>query len=209
MSLADIDGVAHRPDGTPAGVVLLTHGAGGNRDAPLLQRVCATWADHGWLAIRYNLPFRRRRPSGPPSGSATGDQDGVRGALAWARTQADGPLIAGGHSYGGRMTSMVATDAGTPLDVLSLFSYPLHPPGKPERSRTGHLEAIRVATVFVHGGKDPFGSLDELHAAAALIPARTELVEIADARHDLASKTLDVAELAVAAARRLAARPGD
>src|SRR5690625_5714832 len=68
VSLADIDAVAHRPAGEPAGVVALTHGAGGDRDAPLLTRVCTAWAACGWLAIRYNLPFRRRRPSGPPSG---------------------------------------------------------------------------------------------------------------------------------------------
>ena len=207
MSLADIDAVAHRPAGEPAGVVALTHGAGGDRDAPLLTRVCAAWAACGWLAIRYNLPFRRRRPSGPPSGSAAVDRDGIRAALTWARTQTDGPLIAGGHSYGGRMTSMVAAEGGAPLDVLSLLSYPLHPPGRPQRARTAHLGAITVPTVFVHGGRDPFGGLDELRAAAALIAARTELVEIADARHDLASRTLDVAALAVSAARRLAAGP--
>ena len=68
MSLEDIAGIAHEPDGTPTGVVLLTHGAGSNRDAPLIIRICDEWARHGWLAIRYNLPYRRRRPKGPPSG---------------------------------------------------------------------------------------------------------------------------------------------
>jgi len=204
MNLDPIAGVAHRPDGEPAGVVVLTHGAGGNRDSPLLQQVCDEWARRGWLAVRYNLPYRRRRPSGPPSGSAAADRAGLDEAITLCRGLAGGPLIAGGHSYGGRLTSMVAA-GGTPagLDVLTLFSYPVHPPGKPERARTEHLPDIRVPTVFTHGTSDPFGTPAEVDAAAALIGAATELVEIAGAGHDLRSKTLDVPALAVDAALRL------
>lgn len=202
MTLEDITGVAHRPDGTPAGVVALTHGAGGNRESPMLQALCEEWARRGWLAVRYNLPYRRRRPKGPPSGSATADMAGIVEAVTAVRALADGPVIAGGHSYGGRLTSMAVAD-GLQVDVLTLFSYPLHPPGKPERARTEHLPRIAVPTVFVHGTADPFGSIDELLAAAALVGAATEVVEITGARHDLASKTLDVAELAIDAAQRL------
>ena len=207
MSLDDIAGIAHEPDGTPTGVVLLTHGAGGNRDAPLIVRICDEWARHGWLAIRYNLPYRRRRPKGPPSNSAASDQQGIVEAIELAHTLTDGPVIAGGHSYGGRMTSMVAAQ-GADLAALTLFSYPLHPPGKPERARTEHLGQIKVPTVFTHGTADPFGSIDELTAAAQLIPAPTELIEITGARHDLGSKTLDVPALAVAAALVFVARSG-
>lgn len=77
MILDEIAGVAHEPGGTPSGVVLLAHGAGGNRDSPMLQRLCDEWARRGFLAIRYDLPFRRRRPKGPPSGSGAGDRDGI------------------------------------------------------------------------------------------------------------------------------------
>jgi uncharacterized protein len=87
--------------------------------------------------------------------------------------------------------------------VLTLFSYPLHPPGKPERLRTEHLPDITAPTVFTHGTSDPFGTLTELRDAAALVSAPTEIVEITGARHDLGSKTLDVPRLAVAAALRL------
>ena len=62
--LDEIAGIAHEPVGGPKGVVVLTHGAGGNRDALLLQKVCDEWAQRGWLAVRYNLPYRRRRPTG-------------------------------------------------------------------------------------------------------------------------------------------------
>ena len=209
MSLDDIAGVAHKPDGKPVGAVLLTHGAGGNRDSALIIRTCDEWARRGWLAIRYNLPYRRRRPKGPPSNSAASDQRGIVEAIELARTLTAGQVIAGGHSYGGRMTSMVAAEGieGHSPDVLTLFSYPLHPPGKPERSRTEHLSAITVPTVFTHGTSDPFGTIDELRPAAALICAPTEIVEITGARHDLTSKTLDVPVLAVAAALRVSEIP--
>lgn len=207
MTLEQIAGVAHEPGGTPAGVVVLTHGAGGSREAPLLRKICDEWARRGWLAVRYNLPYRRRRPKGPPSGSAKADQAGVVEAVAVARTLADGPVIAGGHSYGGRMTSMAVAERAADVDALTLFSYPLHPPGKPERARTEHLPLIAVPTVFTHGTSDPFGSIDELRRAAELIGARTEVVEITGARHDLGSRTLDVPALAVEAALRLLGGP--
>lgn len=207
MNLDQIAGIAHQPTGNPSGVVVLTHGAGGSRESTLLQRVCDEWARRGWLAVRYNLPYRRRRPTGPPSGSAATDRAGIVEAITVCRGLAGGPLIAGGHSYGGRQTSMVVASsvdgAPAPVDVVSLFSYPVHPPGKPERARTEHLPQITVPTVFTHGTSDPFGTPAEVRAAAALIPAPTEVVEITGARHDLNSKILDVPALAVDAAVRL------
>ena len=186
-ALDDIAGVAHEPDGAPAGAVVLTHGAGGSRESPLLVALCDEWARRGWLAIRYNLPYRRRRPKGPPSGSAATDQTGIAEALAAARTLCTGPLIAGGHSYGGRLTSMLVAQRPGIADELTLFSYPLHPPGKPERQRTEH-----------------FGSLDELRAAVALIGAPTAIVEVSGVGHDLGrgrrTKGLDVEARAVDAA---------
>jgi pimeloyl-ACP methyl ester carboxylesterase len=136
--LDDIAGVAHEPEGAPRGVVVLTHGAGGSRESPLLVALCDEWARRGWLAIRYNLPYRRRRPKGPPSGSSGTDQAGIAEALAAARGWCDGPVIAGGHSYGGRLTSMLVAEQPGIADELTLFSYPLHPPGRPDRLRTEH-----------------------------------------------------------------------
>lgn len=203
MNLEQIAGVAHQPEGSASGVVVLTHGAGGSRESQLLQQVCDEWARRGWLAVRYNLPYRRRRATGPPSGSAASDRAGIVEAITVCRGLAGGPLIAGGHSYGGRLTSMVIAAKEAQADVLTLFSYPVHPPGKPERPRTEHLPDIRVPTVFTHGTSDPFGTPVEVRDAAAMIAAPTAVVEIAGARHDLRSKSLDVAALAVDAALRL------
>lgn len=168
----------------------------------MLIKLCDEWARRGWLAVRYDLPYRRRRPKGPPSGSAKADQAGIVEAVEMLRAQAAGPIVVGGHSYGGRMTSMAVAE-GLTVDALTLFSYPLHPPGRPERARTEHLPNITVPTVFTQGTADPFGSPDELRAAIALVGAATEFVEITGARHDLGSKKLDVPALAVDAALKL------
>jgi len=202
VDLESIAGIAHQPDGDPIGTVVLTHGAGGSRESPLLKKICDEWSSRGWLAVRYNLPYRRRRPKGPPSGSAAGDRAGIVEAVTTVRGLVDGPVIAGGHSYGGRQTSMAVAD-GLAVDVLSLFSYPLHPPGKPDQLRTEHLPRICAPTVFTHGTADPFGTLAELRAAATLILAPIDIVEVTGARHDLGSKNLDVPRLAVDAALRL------
>lgn len=201
MTLDDIAGIAHEPDGTPTGVVVLTHGAGGSRESPMLVKLCDEWARRGWLAVRYNLPYRRRRPKGPPSNSAASDQQGIAEAVETVRELAKGPVVVGGHSYGGRMTSMTVAD-GLPVDALTLFSYPLHPPGKPERARVEHLPRIAVPTVFTHGTSDSFGTIDEIRAAAALLTTPTEIVVVEKAGHDLGKKA-DVPAKAVDAALRL------
>ena len=204
MNIGAIAGAAHEPTGTAQGVVVLTHGAGGSRESPLLIALCDEWARRGWLAVRYNLPYRRRRPKGPPSGSSAADQAGIVEAIEFARSLGVGSVIAGGHSYGGRLTSMVLAEQPGSADELTLFSYPLHPPGKPDRLRTDHFGAIRVPTVFTHGSSDPVRSLDQQRGAVTLIAAPTEIVEVSGARHDLGSKVLDVPALAVDAALRLA-----
>lgn len=204
-ALEQIAGIAHDPGGTPAGVVVLSHGAGGSRESPMLIGVCEQWAARGWLAIRYNLPYRRRRAKGPPPGSAASDRAGIAEAVEVARLLAAGPVVAGGHSYGGRLTSEVVA-GGEVIAALTLFSYPLHPPGQPLRLRTGHFASISVPTVFTHGTSDPFGAIAELERAAALIAAPTEIVAVTGAGHDLGSKVpskvTDVSAASVDAALR-------
>ena len=71
MEIETLAGIAHRPAGTPTGTVVLTHGAGGSRESPMLVKICDEWARRGWLAVRYNLPYRRRRPMFPTATSTT------------------------------------------------------------------------------------------------------------------------------------------
>ena len=82
-----------------------------------------------------------------------------------------GRVIAGGHSYGGRQTAMLAAERPDSADGLLLLSYPLHPPKRPQQMRTAYFPELRTPALFVHGARDPFGSLEELREAIAARPA--------------------------------------
>jgi len=166
--------------------LLLTHGAGSNRNAPLLVALAAAFSEQGVQVIRYDLPYRQERPHGPPRpGDAARDRQGLREQLLSLRAQNPDRLWLGGHSYGGRQASILAADEPSLADALLLLSYPLHPPNKPDQLRTAHLPKLQTPTLFVHGSRDPFGSLDELRGAIPLIPAPVKLLEIEGAGHDL------------------------
>ncbi|WP_124706556.1 alpha/beta hydrolase family protein [Gordonia insulae] len=185
----DDDGVVaevSRPPGDSIGVAVLAHGAGGDRHAVILRAVAGELCARGLVVARIDLPYRQRRPKGPPSPStAAADRDGIVAACAALRGESTGPLIVGGHSYGGRQASMAVAENPDLADGLLLTSYPLHPPGKPDRLRTEHLPSITVPTVIVHGSTDPFATTDELTAAVALIPAATRVVELEKVGHNL------------------------
>jgi predicted alpha/beta-hydrolase family hydrolase len=108
-------------------------------------------------------------------------------------------VLLGGQSYGGRQASLLAADEPGLAEALVLFSYPLHPPGKPERVRAEHFARIAAPCLFVHGTSDPFGSLPEVEAAIALISAPTRLIAVAGAGHDLKGGRFDLAAVAAAA----------
>lgn len=182
----------HDPDGGEAAVratLILAHGAGGDRHQAMLRLFGEELAERGVRTVRIDLPFRRRRPKGSPSPSGqTEDRAAFAAAAHLLEIDGSAPILWGGHSYGGRMASMAvadpAEDAGLP-DGLVLLSYPLHPPGRPEKARTAHLPDIAVPTVLVHGKRDPFASPEELAEAAELIAGPATIVEVA-AAHDLA-----------------------
>lgn len=184
-------GVLHRPVGTPIAAAVITHGAGSDHDALVLRLLAAELADRGLLVARIDLPYRQKRPKGPPSPSgAAADRAGIAAAAQVVRglgvdAGCTGPLIVGGHSYGGRQASTAVAEDPSVADALLLTSYPLHPPGKPERARTEHLPTISCPTVVVHGPSDPFATTDEITAALDLIPGATTLVEIPGTGHDL------------------------
>jgi hypothetical protein len=179
-------GTLHRPDNPCGDALILTHGAGSNSRVPLLALVARGFADAGCLALRYDLPFRRQRPKGPPiPAHAARDREGIALAAQAVGRLAPGRVFAGGHSYGGRQTAMLAAERPGLLAGLLLLSYPLHPPSQPGRMRTDFFPALRTPALFVHGTADPFGSLDELREAMASIPAPTALLAVEGAGHDL------------------------
>ncbi len=187
-----IRGYLHRPSAEPTAGIVLTHGAGGDGNSPLLVALCEVFAETGLAAVRCDLPYRQKRPKGPPSPSGAAlDRWGLERAVASLRAEVDGPVFVGGSSYGGRQASMLVSEKPGTAAGLLLLSYPLHPPGKPERLRTEHFDGIRVPTLFAHGSKDAFGSVDEVEMALLLIAGPTSLEVFEGATHGIVQKRHD------------------
>jgi len=181
-----VRGFLHRPTGPTGRGLVLTHGAGSDCEASLLLALAVAFARAGITVLRCDLPFRQARAVGPPSpATAARDRDGLRRAVAALRPFVTAPVSLGGHSYGGRQASMLIAEEAGVADALLLLSYPLHPPRRPKEWRTEHFHALWTPTLFVHGSRDPFGSLGELDEARRLIPAPTALVPVGGAGHDL------------------------
>ena len=205
----NVIGFLHTPEAPNRDGLVLTHGAGGNAQAPLLVALAETFAAAGSTVLRCNLPYRQTRSFGPPGpGDAARDRAGLKnaitaiqkvmGAAVLAGSAGDSPKSAdnhssgriylGGHSYGGRQSSMLCAEEADLVSGLLLLSYPLHPPRRPEQQRTQHLPDLRTPTLFVHGTRDPFGSIAELEKAMKMIPAKTKLCSVEGAGHDLGVK---------------------
>ncbi len=185
----EVRGFLHEPAQPNGDGLVLTHGAGANCQSKLLIALADAFASAGYLVLRCDLPFRQSRPHGPPfPAMAARDREGLRRAVDVLRSKISGGIFLGGHSYGGRQGSMLAADHPQLVAGLLLLSYPLHPPRKAAELRTAHFPQLKTPSLFVHGGRDPFGSHDEMKAALALIPTQTKLMEIEGAGHELLGK---------------------
>jgi predicted alpha/beta-hydrolase family hydrolase len=184
-----VQGWLHSPAEVKASM-LLSHGAGSDCQAPLMVAVANAFCEAGYCVLRWDLPFRQLRPRGSPGGSGERDRDGIRQAAQELRQLASGvPLYLAGQSYGGRQSSMAAAEDPRLADGLLLLSYPLHPPGKPAQLRTDHFPKLRVSAVFVHGTRDPFGTVDELREAIKRIPVAARLQVVEGAGHGVPPAT--------------------
>ena len=184
-----VRGFIHRPATASGDGLVLTHGAGGNCQGPLMIALADAFGGAGFTVLRCNLPYRQARPFGPPRpGDAARDRLGLKNAVSALRKLASGRIFLGGHSYGGRQASMLCAEEPRLVDGLLLTSYPLHPPGKPDQLRIQHLPKLEVPVLFVEGTHDAFGSIAEIESALKLIPARTALLKVEGAGHDLGFK---------------------
>ena len=202
-----VRGFLHTPEDTNHNALILAHGAGSDAQAPLLIALAETFAAAGFTVLRCDLPYRQTRAYGPPGpGDAARDRAGLKNAIAAMKKilgeeirrgdsppkQSQAKIFLGGHSYGCRQSSMLCAEFSKEEPDLSagllLLSYPLHPPRKPEQLRTQHLTDLRTPTLFVHGTRDPFGSVQEMEQAIKLIPAKTKLLTVEGAGHDLGFK---------------------
>jgi uncharacterized protein len=182
-------GFLHQPTNSSTDCLILTHGAGANCNAPLLVALAEAFCASGLAVLRCDLPFRQARPHGPPPrGSAERDQQGLRAAVDSMHRQFTGRISLGGHSYGGRQASMLASAEPGLVDRLLLLSYPLHPPHRPTELRTAHFPHLQTPALFVLGARDGFASVPEMTEALKLIPAPTELLTVEAAGHELMTK---------------------
>jgi predicted alpha/beta-hydrolase family hydrolase len=188
-----VRGFLHLPDAPNGDSLVLAHGAGANATAPLLVALAETFRSAGVTVLRCDLPYRQSKSFGPPGpGDAARDRAGLKNALAAMRKMTSGRLLLGGHSYGGRQSSMLCAESRSQepdwVAALLLLSYPLHPPRKPEQQRTQHLPDLSTPALFVQGTRDPFASIAEMERALKMIPAKTKLLVVEGAGHDLGFK---------------------
>jgi uncharacterized protein len=136
------------------------HGAGAGMRHAFLERLATTLGAHGIATLRYNFLYMeggKGRVDPPALAHAA-----VRAAVAAAGAQGL-PLLAGGKSFGGRMTSQAqAAEPLAGVRGLAFFGFPLHPPGKPDTTRADHLDQVRVPLLFLQGTRDEFARLDLL-----------------------------------------------
>ena len=162
---------------------VLAHGAGAGMDHPFMAAVAAELAPRGIATLRYQFPAMERgarRPDPPQVAQAT-----VRAAAAAASRLLPGlPLMAGGKSFGGRMTSQAQANA--PLQGvrgLAFLGFPLHPAGRPSQDRARHLFAVQIPMLFLQGTRDALATLDQLQPLCDAIGARATLKLFQDADH--------------------------
>ena len=170
----DVSAILVRPPDATS-LYVLAHGAGAGMRHPFLGRVADALAGQGIATLRYQFPYmerKTRRPDPPAVATAT-----VRAAVALAQRLApELPIIAGGKSFGGRMTSTAqAADPLPGVRGLAFLGFPLHPPGKPAVTRGEHLDAVRVPMLFLQGDRDEFAELILLRQVLRKLGSRATL----------------------------------
>jgi uncharacterized protein len=166
-------------------LLVLAHGAGAGMNHPFLEKLALELAGVDVATFRYQFPYmeqRRRVPDPPPVLKSV-----VRAAVrAAAETAPELPILAGGKSMGGRMTSSAAAEHPPEFEKvrgLVFFGFPLHPPGRPGAQRAEHLAQVRIPMLFLQGTRDQFADLKLLRPICANLGARATLREIATADH--------------------------
>src|SRR6185503_4645962 len=148
-----------------------------------MAAVAAELADRGIATLRYQFPYMEKgskRPDPPKLAHAT-----VRAAVAEAaRLLPKLPLIAGGKSFGGRMTSQAQAAAALPgVRGLAFLGFPLHPAGRPSQERGDHLFDVQIPMLFLQGSRDQLAMLDQIEPVCKALGARATLVIFPDADH--------------------------
>jgi predicted alpha/beta-hydrolase family hydrolase len=190
VETGEVSGILLRPaDATR--LLVLAHGAGANMRHASMQAIAENAAEVGIATLRYNFPFMeqgRNRVDSPAVATAT-----VRAAVQTASELApDLPLLAGGHSFGGRMTTTAAAEAPLPgVKGLVLCSFPLHMADRPDTKRAEHLQGVSVPMLFLSGTRDKLAQLDLLQPVVAGLKGRAtlHLLDTADHSYSVLKRT--------------------
>jgi len=181
-SAGSVSALLMRPKDARACYVL-AHGAGAGMRHASMEAIASGLAERGIATLRYQFPYMERgskRPDPPALAQAT-----VRGAVAEAARSCVGlPLVAGGKSFGGRMTSQA--QAGSPLEGvkgLAFFGFPLHPAGKPSVDRAKHLADVKIPMLFLQGTRDALAELSLLEPVVRGLGAKATLHVVEGADH--------------------------
>ena len=163
--------------------LVLAHGAGAGMTHPFMAAAAEGLAERGIASLRYQFPYMERgskRPDAPALAQAT-----VRAAVAEAASLCPSlPLVAGGKSYGGRMTSQAQAASPLPGVVgLVFFGFPLRPAGKPSQDRACHLFEVEIPMLFLQGSRDALADLRKLEPVCARLGSRATLKVFEDADH--------------------------
>lgn len=170
----EVSKILDRPDEARA-LYVLAHGAGAGMRHPFLQEVADRLGARGIATFRYHFPYmeaRKRRPDAPDLAQAT-----VRAAVAAAARAAPGlPLLAGGKSFGGRMTSQAQAEEPLPgVRGLVFLGFPLHAPNRPSEHRAAHLTDVDIPMLFVQGTRDTLADLGLMRGVVGRLYDRATL----------------------------------
>ena len=177
-----VSGLLQAPSG-PRACYVFAHSAGAGMTHPFMAAIAEGLAARGIATLRYQFPYMERgtkRPDPPQLAHAT-----VRAAVARAaRALPDLPLIAGGKSFGGRMTSQAQAKAPLPgVRGLAFLGFPLHPAGRPSQERGEHLFALQIPMLFLQGTRDTLAALNQLEPLCSHLGPRATLKLFPDADH--------------------------
>ena len=163
-------------------LLILGHGASTNMRHATLQTIADRMAEANIATFRYNFPYMENSRFRDPQDVCTAT---VRSAVAAAhRAAPDLPLLAGGHSFGGRMTSIAASESPLEgVERLVFFSFPLHQPGKPDTKRADHLSKVTIPMLFLSGTRDDLAYLDLLQPVLKKLGSRPTLHLLDTADH--------------------------
>jgi len=181
---APVSALLLRPENTRACFVF-AHGAGAGMAHPFMETVATGLCDRGIATLRYQFPYMEkgsRRPDAPAVAHAA-----VRAAVAEAaRCCAGLPLIAGGKSFGGRMTSQAQAIAPLPgVRGLAFLGFPLHPAGKPSTSRAAHLSELNIPMLFLQGTRDDLAEMTLLEPVVKGLGGLASLHVVQEGDHSL------------------------